>query len=284
MLALLLLAATACAAGTSTPPVTPTPSAPGMPPPGVPDPRETTRAYLDAWQAEDYPAMYGLLTSISQDAINPQEFAEHYQGISTEAALKSINYEILSSLTNPDTAQVGYRVFFDSALAGEFRADTLMNLTLENGQWRVQWDDTLVMPQLKGNNYLSMVRQGFAPARANIYDRNGHALAAQGDAVALGLYPDEIDPAQADLLFSQLSELTGLTPEAGHITSVVPPLFFDVALGLSLQWKTEGGRSPTGVFHCTAPHAPGVFDSPGRCAAAHHCIAGAIVQRRLEPP
>jgi penicillin-binding protein 2 len=214
VLALVLLAATGCTAGTSIPPVTPTPSAPGMPPPGVPDPRETTRAYLDAWQTEDYPAMYSMLTSISQDAITPEEFSDHYQGISTEAALKSIDYEILSSLTNPDTAQVGYRVFFDSALAGEFRSDTLMNLTLEDGQWRVQWDDTLVMPQLKGSNYLSMVRQGYAPARANIYDRNGHALAAQGNAVALGLYPDQIDPAQADLVFAQLSELTGLTPEA----------------------------------------------------------------------
>ena len=74
-----------------------------------------------------------------------------------------------------------------------------MNLSLENGaQWRVQWDDTLVLPQLKGSNYLSMERQGICPARANIYDRNGHALVAQADATAFGPVPGQIDPAQAD--------------------------------------------------------------------------------------
>jgi hypothetical protein len=168
ILVVVVLTLARCGNGSPVPPVTPSPSSPSLPPAGIPDPRETARAYLDAWQAEDYFGMYGMLTSISQDALDQEEFTGHYQGVSTEAALQSVDYEILSSLTNPDTAQVGYRVFFDSALAGEFRTDTLMNLTLENGQWRVQWDDTLVMPQLKGSNYLSMARQGFAPARANI--------------------------------------------------------------------------------------------------------------------
>ena len=103
-----------CTSGASSPPATPTPSSPDLPPSGSPDPRDTTRAYLDAWRVEDYPAMYSLLTSISQDAITQDEFTQHYQGISTEAALKSINYEILSSLTNPETAQVGYRVLFEA--------------------------------------------------------------------------------------------------------------------------------------------------------------------------
>jgi len=233
-----LLASAGCAGGQITQTATLTPVV-NLPPTGIPDPRETGRAFLDAWKAEDYSAMYALLTSISQDAISQEEFSEHYQGIAQEAALKSLNYEILSSLTNPDTAQVGYRVFFESALAGDFRSDTLMNLSLENGQWRVQWDDTLVMPQLKGSNYLSMVRQGYAPARANIYDRNGHALAAQVDAVAVGLNPDDIDPAQADLLFAQLSELTGMTPET------IQSLYADFPAG-------QGWYLPLGEFSIDA--------------------------------
>jgi penicillin-binding protein 2 len=103
---------------------------------------------------------------------------------------------------------VSYRVILHSILVGDIQADTLMNLSTENGQWRVQWDDTLVLPQLAGGNYLGMER--YIPARANIYDRDGHALVAQSDATAIGLRPGLIDPAQEATLFSYLTDLTGL--------------------------------------------------------------------------
>jgi penicillin-binding protein 2 len=139
--------------------------------------------------------------------------------VAQEAALQGVDYEILSSLVRPDQAQVSYRVVMDSSLVGKFQGDTLMNLSLEDGEWRVQWDDTLVIPQLEGGNYLAMDRQGYRPARANIYDRNGQALVAQVDATAIGIYPDQIDPAQAEALYAALADLTGLrvdTIEAMH--------------------------------------------------------------------
>jgi penicillin-binding protein 2 len=176
---------------------------------GLPDPKATARAYLDAWKAADYPAMYALLTSISQSALSEAEFTQHYQGVADEASLSGIDYEILAALTNPEQAQVNYRVNLNSALVGNIQADTQMSLSLERGQWRVQWDDTLVLPQLAGANYLSMDRQDYLPARANIYDRNGNALVAQADATAVGLYPDQLDPAQSEQLYAVLTDLTG---------------------------------------------------------------------------
>jgi len=173
----------------------------------------TGRAYLDAWKIGDYQAMYGLLTSISQAAISEEEFTLHYQGVASEAALGSVDYEILSSLTHEDSAQVSYRVKLVSTLVGEIHADTLMNLSLDDGQWRVQWDDTLVLPQLQGGNYLSMDRSGYTPARANIYDRYGHALVAQTDATAIGLFPDQINPEQEAILLGELSDLTGMSAD-----------------------------------------------------------------------
>lgn len=172
--------------------------------------KETAQAYLDAWKANDYATMYALLTSVSQDAISEDELQKHYQGVAIEAALGGgIDYEILSVLTKPGLAQVSYRVTLHSTLVGDIQNDTLMNLSEENGQWRVQWDDTLVMSDLKGGNYLKMDRNGYTPSRANIYDRDGHALVAQADATAIGLWPDQIDPAQADTLYAELSNLTG---------------------------------------------------------------------------
>jgi penicillin-binding protein 2 len=153
--------------------------------------------------------MYSLLTRVSRDALSQEDLSKHYRGVGTEAALSGVDYEILSSLIiSPDNAQVGYRVILHSVLVGDIQADTLMNLSMEGGQWRVQWDDTLVLPQLAGGNYIGMER--YVPARANIYDRNGHALVAQADATAIGLRPGLIDPEQEDELFAYLTELTGL--------------------------------------------------------------------------
>jgi len=167
--------------------------------------------YLDAWKREDYGTMYPLLTTLSQDAIHAEEFSKHYQSIAVEAALSSVDYEILSVMVNPDTAQVRYRVKLDSVLVGVITRDTVMNLRLEQGKWRIEWDDTLVLPELEGGNYLVMNRNGYIPARANIYDREGLALVAQADATAVGLLPDQVDAANSGPLFAKLSELTGVS-------------------------------------------------------------------------
>jgi penicillin-binding protein 2 len=178
----------------------------------VPDVKMTAQAYLEAWKADDYSTMYGLLTSISQDAISADEFESHYRGIAAEAALSGVGYVIQSALVNGDVAQVNFQTILHSVVVGDVKANTVMHLQLENGHWRVQWDDTLVLPQLAGGNYLKMDLE--IPGRANIYDRYGHALVAQTDATAIGLLPDQINPAQKDQLFSWLTKLTGLRTDS----------------------------------------------------------------------
>ncbi len=189
-----------------------TPAQPLLSTTRVPDAGAAARAFLDAWRSDDYLGMYALLTTISRDAITTDEFEKHYRGIATEMALAGIDYEILSALViSPHTAQVSYEVIFHSTLVGDIRKDTLMSLSLEQGSWRVQWDDTLVMQELAGGNYLGMQRT--VPARANIYDRNGHALVAQADATAIGLIPNQVLAEQEVELFSWLERLLGLTPD-----------------------------------------------------------------------
>ncbi|MFM8320054.1 MAG: penicillin-binding transpeptidase domain-containing protein [Chloroflexota bacterium] len=166
-------------------------------------------AYLEAWKAEDYAAMYPLLTAVSRDALSQEEFIDHYTGIAIEAALSGVSSEPLSVLVDQQKAQVRYRVTLTSQLVGDISRETVMNLRLEKGEWRVEWDDTLVLPELQGGNYLVMDRGSYVPSRANIYDRSGKALVAQADAIAVGLLPDRVQPDQAAKLLERVSELTG---------------------------------------------------------------------------
>jgi penicillin-binding protein 2 len=63
--------------------------------------------------------------------------------------------------------------------------------------WTVAWSDALILPELESgrNLFLDVV----APTRANIYDRNGLALAANSEAVALWIVPNQIGDEDAEL-------------------------------------------------------------------------------------
>lgn len=178
----------------------------------APDPTIAARAYLDAWVREDYPAMYALLTPLSQKAISAEAFQQFYANVATEAALKNWEYTILSDLVSSvRSAQVAYQVTLHSVLVGDLVRQTSMNLSFEQGAWLIQWDEGLLMPELRSGNYLLM--QVNSPARANIYDRNGNALVAQADAVAIGLDSGKVDPETENSLLGELYRLTGVRPE-----------------------------------------------------------------------
>jgi penicillin-binding protein 2 len=176
----------------------------------APNPDLTAQVFLNAWKAEDYPTMYGLLTPASQDALALDRFTQHYKDAAVNMTLQKLEYEILGRMTNPSSAQVAYRVTFHTQMIGDLHRDITMNLSMEKGAWRVQWDDGLILPELHGGNVLVMNLK--SPTRGNIYDRNGNAVAVANDIFALGIQKGDME--HEGLLLSELSKLTGKDPEA----------------------------------------------------------------------
>jgi len=214
LLAFLLAGCTGLKIGhTPTPRPTPTPL-PTLRNPQVhttpaPQVEATAQAFLEAWKAENYASMYGMLAKVSQDAITAEDFTKRYQDTALNLTLRELQYEVLSTLTNPLSAQVAYQVTFKTSLLGDLTRSMVMNLALENGAWRVQWEDGMILPELRGGNHLALDLK--TPARAAIYDRNGNALVTQMDAVSLGVVPSDIGDDEGRLL-AELSKLTGRTP------------------------------------------------------------------------
>ncbi|MEW6718755.1 MAG: penicillin-binding transpeptidase domain-containing protein [Chloroflexota bacterium] len=225
---------------TSEPTLTPTLSEPGVSTTRAPDAGAAARAYLEAWQADDYATMYGLLTSVSRDALSEEGFSTRYRQVAAQASLESLSYEILSVLTYPKRAQVAYRVTLHTILVGDITRETSMNLSLENGEWHVQWDDTLILPELAGGNYLSMYYE--IPSRGNIYDRNGHAIVAQAEAVSIGIIPGQINPNQEETLLRELSLLTGIPQETllNMIESYQPDWYLPIGEASSDKISARG--------------------------------------------
>lgn len=176
----------------------------------APNAELTAQVFLNAWKAEDYTSMYSLLTPASQDALVLEKFIQRYKDVAVNMTLQKLEYKILSKLTNPTRAEVAYQVIFHTQMIGDLTREMTMTMSMEKGAWRVQWDDGLILPELRGGNVLAMDLK--SPTRGNIYDRNGDAVAVANDIFALGIVKGDME--HEGLLLSELSKLTGKDSEA----------------------------------------------------------------------
>lgn len=217
MLALLAACAPATANGTPRPGFSFFPTSTPLPTASVgithaPDAETPMRSFLEALKNGDYAAMYGLLSKDSQAALAQDVFSKKYNDALNTMSASKLDYEVLTQLLTPSTAQVGFRVIYHTALVGDIQRDMVAHFNLEAGQWRLKWDDGLILPELAGGNVLKMDYQ--IPARGNILDRNGLPIVGQSDAYALGITPGNLNGKSEGILVSELSTLCGITPDS----------------------------------------------------------------------
>ena len=179
----------------------------------APNVESTMQVFMDAWMLEDYVTMYAMLAQASQDTITQDDFSNRIKDAMNAMNVASMDYAIISALTNPNSAQVAYHITYHGSLLGDIQREPLAQFSLEKGEWRVLWDDGLILPELQGGNRLQVDYR--APARGNIYDSQGNAVVTQADAVSLGIIPVQVDPEKSGSLFFRLEQLTGV--KAGNI-------------------------------------------------------------------
>jgi penicillin-binding protein 2 len=213
----------------------------------APDPSLTLAAYLDAYKADDYNTMYALVSKVTQDTLPLEEFAKRNRDALNEMSAASFDYQVLSSLVNPYSAQIAYKVTYHTALVGEIQRDIVARMTLENGEWKLQWDDSLILPELAGGNILRMDYS--IPSRGNIYDRDGDVIAAQTDAYAFSILPGNVTEESLSTLITEVWRLCGNSMEALAEQIANTPAFFPIPLCEASAQESERIRSiaPAGL-------------------------------------
>ncbi len=200
-------------AGTPSPEVTLTPelATPVIQTTQAPNVESAAIEFLDYWNAGDYETMYALLSPDSQSQISEEDFMLEYRNLAVELALESIDYTILSSFVDPSQAQVAISVVYNSRLIDGIQRDIILQLSVRDGLWKVDWSRGMIFPELEGENQLQLTR--LLPPRGNIYDRNGSVVVSYAEAVSLGLIPSQIDPEREDNLLNELGRDLDIPPE-----------------------------------------------------------------------
>ena len=223
-----------------------------LPPPevtvsSVPNVDTALRAYLDAFKADDYNTMYSLLSKVSQDANPLENFAVRNRDALNVMSAGSFDYEVLSSLVNPYSAEVAYRVTYHTALVGDIQRDMVARFALENGEWKLQWEDGLILPELAGGNVLQMDYS--VPSRGNIYDRDGETIVAQTNAYAFQIFPGNVTDESLGTLISEVWNLCGISQEGLAQEIANTPAQYAISLCQASDQESQRIRSiaPNGL-------------------------------------
>lgn len=218
---------------TSDPTATPRPSPTPTP---LPRADSVAQAYLQTWSNGDYPSMYNLLSPASQQQVGFDWFQNRYRQTLSTATVTRVQAQLQSLLQDGPQGAATFRSHWETLRFGEILADNQMQLAFENGRWGVVWQPTLILPQLGEDVVLAFLSE--QPARGNIYDRNFHALAAEGQQVTIGLVPQFIQDEPTTV--ATVSQLTGVAPEKirENMAAARPDWFVpvaDVSFETSLQ-------------------------------------------------
>jgi penicillin-binding protein 2 len=165
-------------------------------------------AFLEAWKKLDHATMYGMITKAAQAAIKPEDFNKLYADTETALTLETLDYTLGPTTAKPGEATATTHLTYKSNLFGEFSRDLAFKMLLEDGVWKIQWHDGLIMPEMGGGNRLKIDQT--SQERASIFDKYGSPLAAPTKVVAIGVIPGQINANTEEAMNTLISTLTGI--------------------------------------------------------------------------
>ncbi len=165
-------------------------------------------AFYRAWQDRDYIAMYNWIDRRTQSVVPQDIFIDRYESAMETARVVDLHVQPLAVDYDTDGAEMVVNVIWDTAVVGQITREHLVPLIYEGNQWRVEWYDALILPELSGGNELRLTVN--TPSRASLYDKNDTLLSTQGSGIIIGVQADQLVDEQGFLY--AMSVLTGENP------------------------------------------------------------------------
>ena len=146
---------------------------------GVRYDEETAQADLEAGREQ------------SKKRISEEQFVNKYQAIFEELDITGFTYTVTSAQEeNEIIAVYDYTLLYESEKLGQEPLDFRMTMLREDGEWKVDWDPSLIFPEM---DWGDTVRVGTLKASRGEIIAGGEVLAETVDAVSITCVPSKIE-------------------------------------------------------------------------------------------
>ena len=176
-------------------------------------PQETVKNYFALVEKGQYDKMYAMLSERTRETVSEKEFTERNQNIYEGIEAKDIKISLSEKeKLKGSPVTVKYSETMQTS-AEEISFDNEMTLQKEDGEYKIDWDSTIIFPNLQ-DSYKVQIQTESAD-RGTIYDRNGVVLAGNGTVLEVGLVPGKMgdDAAKAEAI-KKLAQMLEVSEEA----------------------------------------------------------------------
>lgn len=187
------------------PTTTPMPTITTTPPPSADG---VVQSYLEAWKQGNLETMYNLISSTSRRLTPKTQFYSLYQHTWEQMTALSLETQVQSLLADGGQATATFKSKWQTSLFDSIERVNTMSLKFNNGKWEVDWEPTLILPELGHGVTLNLLEE--TVPRGNIFDGADQLLASHGQAITLGVVPALIEDERA--LIEKLSLITRIKP------------------------------------------------------------------------
>lgn len=156
----------------------------------TPTPQEIVKNYFSLVEKGNYKQMYEMLSEASKEKISEKEFVERNQNIYEGIEARNIQISLPEKEKlkgNPVTVKYSETM---QTIADEISFDNEITLQKEEGDYKIEWDSTVIFPNLQ--DIYKVQIQTETAKRGTIYDRNGVVLAGNGTVLEVGLVPGKM--------------------------------------------------------------------------------------------
>lgn len=168
-------------------------------------PADVLQDYMNAWNDENYDAMYRLTASPSRDLYPRQVFENRYTVAHSVIRFAGVTHTLNDVEIQGTTAVLSYNVAIESPTFGIIEDNHRTIRMIQEGGWKLAWSPMDIFDGLSSEARLQVSVR--FPQRANILDRSGQPLAEQNGPI-VSLYVVQQDMPNVDDCLTTLGEVT----------------------------------------------------------------------------
>jgi penicillin-binding protein len=181
------------------------------------DPKESFNSFASFLANKDYSAMYKLLGSETKKSVDEKYFVESYSKAygSAKVGKVTVNPKYPEKLKADKEGKIEFPVEISletpiGNIQFTYNAALIKEKQEKEEFWTVAWDEKMILPGFEKGDLISYAKK--LGKRGEIRDRNGLALAVNGEAVTVYVIPQKIEKDRANTI-AYLAEVLGTTAQ-----------------------------------------------------------------------